>query len=114
MDDPALRKNALHGEALMTPREVAERLRVSMKTLILLVHDGDLPYVNVGRGKKHQRRMFIAQDVEEFIERRKRRETPIGFTPKARALSKARVLSSRDAQVLEQRAKLLSDIAKRR
>jgi excisionase family DNA binding protein len=64
-------------ERLMTPSEVAKRLRITVETFRSLVLDGELPYVHVGRGQKHRRMMFRPRDVEDFIERRTRREVPL-------------------------------------
>ena len=59
---------------LRTPKQAAERLQTSVEQLIGFVHDGELRYVNLGRGKKRPRRMFTDDDLDEFIERRKRGE----------------------------------------
>ena len=49
-------------ENLMTPAEVAERLKVSSKTILRLVQDGSLPAI------KLKRAIRIPEDVvEEFI-----------------------------------------------
>lgn len=60
---------------LMTPDEVAERLRCSRKTLSAHVRNGDLKYIIIGHGKKRPRKMFAEADVGEFLKRRTRRET---------------------------------------
>ena len=59
---------------LKTPKQAAERLQISVEQLIGFVRDGELRYVNLGRGKKRPRRMFTDDDLEELIERRKRKE----------------------------------------
>jgi excisionase family DNA binding protein len=66
---------------LMTPREAAAQLRVSIKTLRLLVADGDLAYVNVGRGRIKGRMMFTAAALAEFVARRTQRSPPVFVTP---------------------------------
>jgi len=49
-------------DSLMTPAEVAERLRVSSKTILRLVQDGSLPAIRLKRAIR------IPEDVvEEFI-----------------------------------------------
>lgn len=73
---------------LITRKEAAGLLRVSTDTLDGLVHDGELAYVNVGRGKRRQRRMFIQQDVEDFIERRRRRNVAIPIVVRRSRISK--------------------------
>jgi excisionase family DNA binding protein len=76
---------------LITPKEAAKRLRVSIETLAGLAHDGELVYVNVGRGRQRVRMMFTQQDLEEFIDRRKRgaavnpSSTNLGFSARRRA-----------------------------
>jgi predicted site-specific integrase-resolvase len=57
---------------LLTPKIAAERLGVSIKTLIGFARDGEIRYINVSRGKKKTRRMFTDQDIEDFKERRAR------------------------------------------
>lgn len=59
---------------LMTPREAAEKLHVTTDQLRGFVHDGELRYVNIGRGKKRDRMMFKPIDIEEFVERRTQRK----------------------------------------
>lgn len=63
--------------ALLTPAEVAARLRCSRKTLDAHVHAGDIRYVSIGHGKKRPRRMFTQADVEDFITRQTRRDVPV-------------------------------------
>lgn len=58
---------------LLTPRDTAERLQVSIDQLRGFVHDGELRYVNLGRGRKKPRMMFTEGDITEFIARRTRR-----------------------------------------
>jgi|SRR5215467_6831026 len=61
---------------LFPPKEAAKRLNVSVDQLQGFVRDGELTYVNMGRGKKKIRRMFAESDISDFIERRRRRNTP--------------------------------------
>jgi Helix-turn-helix domain len=62
--------------SLITPDEAAEELGISPKLLLGHVLDGELCYVDVDRGGKRKKRMFHPADVEEFKQRRTRRETP--------------------------------------
>lgn len=62
---------------LLTPAEVAARLRCSRKTLSAHVRAGDIRYIIVGHGKKRPRHMFTEADVEEFITRQTRRDVPV-------------------------------------
>jgi excisionase family DNA binding protein len=61
---------------LLTPREAAAILRVSLDTLEGYVLDGTLAFVNVGRGTKRPRRRFSLVDIERFIADRTKRLTP--------------------------------------
>ena len=61
---------------LLNPDEAARWLGVSTKTMKGYVDDGDLRYINLGRGKKKRRMMFTEADLQEFVERRAQRETP--------------------------------------
>src|SRR5690348_8969127 len=71
--------------ALKTPAEAAAVLHCSRKTLTGHVRAGDLRYVIVGLGKKRPRRMFTVEDIQEFIERQTRRDTPCrSIGPRAR------------------------------
>jgi excisionase family DNA binding protein len=63
-------------DPLLTPKETAAVLRVSLDTLDGIVADGDLVFVNVGRGVRKPRRMFARSDIDGFINRRKRRRQP--------------------------------------
>lgn len=62
--------------SLLTPAEVAARLRCSRKTLDQHFRRGAIRYVSIGHGKKRPRRMFTDADVNEFIERQTRRDVP--------------------------------------
>lgn len=65
---------------LRSPQSAAERLGVSVKTLNGYVRDGELRYINVGRGSKKQRRKFTDEDLDDLIERRTRRDVPCQST----------------------------------
>src|SRR5215469_18966442 len=60
---------------LFPPKEAARKLCVSVDQIEGFVRDGELSFVNVGRGKKKRRMMFTQADIEDFIERRRRRNT---------------------------------------
>ena len=61
---------------LLKPAEMAAQLRISEKQLADLVRDGEVGFVNVGRGKKKPRILFTQADRDEFIERRRARKSP--------------------------------------
>jgi hypothetical protein len=65
---------------LLSPKIAACQLGISVKTLIGHVDDGEIRYINVGRGTKKIRRMFTGIDLEEFIERRAQRDMPCQST----------------------------------
>ena len=57
---------------LLKLEEAANQLRISLRMLLWLVRDGEIPYVNVGRGKIRMRKMFTQQDIDQFVKRRKK------------------------------------------
>ena len=59
---------------LYTTKQAAEALQISIRQIRGLVHDGELRYINVGRGNKKPRMRFADDDLAEFRERRRRRE----------------------------------------
>lgn len=71
-------------DPLLTPRETAAMLRISVDTLDGIVADGDLVFVNVGRGVSKPRRMFARSDIDGLIERRKRRRPCISTSEPTR------------------------------
>ena len=54
--------------------DAAAYLNVTADQVAAFVQDGELDYINVGRGIKRPRYRFTKQDLEEFIERRRQRE----------------------------------------
>lgn len=65
---------------LLTPKEAAERLHVSTKTLMGFVDDGNLQYRNMGRGKIKRRIAFTEADIDAFIASRAQRDVPCRST----------------------------------
>src|SRR5436190_15222911 len=59
---------------LLDSKEAARRLRITEDQLGALVQDGEISYINVGRGTKRPRRRYTEEDLAEFLERRRRRE----------------------------------------
>ncbi len=73
---------------LRTPQEVATRLGMSVKQVkTLALKDGELRFINIGRGTKNVRMMFTDADVEEFIKRRQKRNTPQQQSPTQKGTS---------------------------
>ena len=64
---------------LRTPAEAAQRLNVTPEQVIGFAHDGELHYVNVGRGSKRPRYRFTDADIDELIEKRKQRGAYVGL-----------------------------------
>ena len=63
-------------DELFDSKEAAADLRITVDQLLKFVHDGEIGYVNVGRGRKRPRYRFRRDDLEDFKERRRRREAP--------------------------------------
>ena len=72
------RKPTLGG--LLPPSQAADRLNVTVEQLFAFVRDGELRYVNVGRGSKRPRYAFTDADIQELIDKRKTREVPCPCT----------------------------------
>jgi excisionase family DNA binding protein len=52
---------------LLTPREAAAELKISVKSLRALVSAGALRYVQIGLSKRRPRKMFTPGDLETFV-----------------------------------------------
>lgn len=72
---------------LLTPKEAAARLAITVNQLHQLVSDGEIAYINVGRGNKNPHRRFTEADIEDFIERHRRREVCLPPTRNVRRRS---------------------------
>ena len=59
---------------LLTLDQAAAYLNVTADQVTAFVQDGELQYINVGRGKRKPRIRITKQDLDEFIEQRRRRE----------------------------------------
>src|SRR4051794_32927192 len=70
--------------ALLTHPETAQRLGITEEQLTAFVQDGEIAYINVGRGKKRPRRRYTEQDISEFLERRRRREACLSIATSVR------------------------------
>jgi hypothetical protein len=83
---PRVRSSIPNG--LRTPQEVATRLGMSVKQVkTLALKDGELRFINIGRGTKNVRMMFTDADVEEFIKRRAKRNTTQQQSPTQKGTS---------------------------
>src|SRR5712691_5144683 len=64
-------RSSIPNDGLRTPQEVAIRLGMSVKQVkALALKDGELRFINTGRGTKNVRMMFTDADLNDFIERR--------------------------------------------
>jgi excisionase family DNA binding protein len=65
--------------------QAAAYLNVTEDQVAGFVQDGELSYINMGRGKKRARYRFTKSDLDAFIEQRRRREVFCQSTnPKSR------------------------------
>ena len=80
---------------LRSLKDTARVLGVSVKTLSGFVRDGEIRYIDVGRGKKKIRRMFTDQDIDQFQESRARREVPCQSTSTKTARTTTSISSSK-------------------
>ena len=65
---------------LLLPKMAAERLGVSTKTLNGYVRGGELRYIDVGGGGVKQRRRYTEDDLDDFVNRRAKRNVPCQST----------------------------------
>jgi hypothetical protein len=61
---------------LLTLEETAARLKSTREQVMGFVDDGDLIYINVGRGKLRPRYRFSPTDIDDFEETRRTRKEP--------------------------------------
>jgi excisionase family DNA binding protein len=57
-------------------KQAAQKLAISEEQARGLIKDGDLRFINVGRGQKRPRMRFTEADLDELIERRRRKSEP--------------------------------------
>jgi excisionase family DNA binding protein len=84
---------------LMTTKEAALELGVSTAQLTRLTLDGEIPSINVGRGKKRPARRYLPTDIEHFLEQRRTVACPsIGekARPRSRSTSGSKVIDFRE------------------
>src|SRR5450631_1545589 len=65
---------------LLLPKMAAEYLGVSTKTLNGYVRRGELRYIDVGSGGVKQRRRYTEDDLDDFVNRRAKRNVPCQST----------------------------------
>jgi len=81
---PDVTRSTQTASTLLTPREAAARLRCSYKQLARLRLSGALKYVQVGLTERRPRWRVSEADLEEFIARHTRRDTPPVTNPTPR------------------------------
>jgi excisionase family DNA binding protein len=57
---------------LLNRKQAAKKLDITENQVTGLVSDGELQYINVGRGTKRPRMRFTEADLDEWIERRRK------------------------------------------
>ena len=72
---------------LYTPKQAAEMLGCSTKTLYSYVRSGLISYVTDGAGKKRQRRKFTYADIRIFIADQTRRDSSPGKKGKRKIIN---------------------------
>lgn len=65
------------GAKLFDLKQAARKLGISEDQTRGLVQDGELQFINVGRGKKRPRMRFTEADLDDLIERRRRKSNPL-------------------------------------
>jgi excisionase family DNA binding protein len=79
-------------DALLTARQAAQHLSVTVEQLLALVHDGTMRGINVSRGRKRGRWRFTRADLDAFKASRIRQEQPCPFI-KSRTVHTSRLIS---------------------
>jgi excisionase family DNA binding protein len=71
----AIREAAPDG-GLFDLKQAARKLGISEDQTRGLIEDGELQFIDLGRGKKRPRMRFTEADLDDLIERRRRKNTP--------------------------------------
>jgi hypothetical protein len=61
---------------LLTPKEAAAKLSMSVKTLMEHIRGGRLRFIDIGSGGVRKRHRFTTYNLQTFIENQKVREVP--------------------------------------
>ncbi|MFC5760564.1 helix-turn-helix domain-containing protein [Rhizobium sp. GCM10022189] len=72
---------------LLTSKQAADMLTISVKVLRAHVKAGDIAFISKGTGTKRPKMAFDPTDIQEFINRRRTRQCPSIKTPKVRSTS---------------------------
>jgi hypothetical protein len=99
--------------SLYNGKEAAKKLNISEEQLSAFARDGEISYINVGRGTKRPSRRYTDEDLEAFKELRRRREVCLSTSPKSRhftnTISSSKVVGF-SARLSAQRAKKPNDL----
>lgn len=87
LDDDTSENDSDNSADLLTPKQAAKRLSVSVDTLNGYVEDGVLEFVNLARGTKNKLLRFDPVDIAAFIRDRKRRVNKCRVSPKRKTAS---------------------------
>jgi excisionase family DNA binding protein len=79
---------------LLSPREAAKALNISVDTLRDHVAQGSIRYVQIGASKRRPRKAFTPGDLEEFITNQTRRSAALCPSTKIRARHSGSMTSS--------------------
>jgi excisionase family DNA binding protein len=69
-------QEAAPGAKLFDLKQAARKLGISEDQTRGLIEDGELQFINLGRGKIRPRMRFTETDLDDLIERRRRKNTP--------------------------------------
>lgn len=83
---------------LMTPQDAAKFLCISMKHLRNLTNAGEIKYICVGNGMQRERRRYALEDLQAFIEARRRQKPPLGTKLRGEPALKLRTIIGIDFQ----------------
>jgi excisionase family DNA binding protein len=93
--------------ALLTPRQAAEELGIGVDTLASMRQAGEIPYINIGRGKVRETPRYDLDDLIAWRDKRKTTKCQSTFTKPRRTASTATTSSSEVVDIqaaLERRA----------
>ena len=80
-----MREDVSDNTLLLDLAEAAEKLRCCGRTVRRFIANGELPYIDVGRGHSRARMKIHPADLASFIESRRRFECPSTSRRKARS-----------------------------
>lgn len=94
--------------SLLSPKQAAAELQMTLKTLRGHVADGTIAYVITGRGKKRPRYAFAPEDLEAYRSHQRRRNLPCQPTGRAAQRSMSSIFATNVVGFSARREKLQS------